>query len=271
MDSQSLHDAHALSWKGDHPRIVFLHGFSGRASDFCGVARHLSNAMYAFDLFGHGPLTARNTPFTLNAQIESLSQTVTKDDILVGYSMGGRLALEAVCRANCNPKALILVGTSAGLTGAHIRAQRRQVDADRAKFIEECGVDEFLREWARTPLISTQERAPMCLRTLMKASRKGHTASGLSTVIRTFSPGEMPDRNDDLCFVEVPTLLIAGADDEKYLAIHQVMAEKIPRSQCESVDGSGHAPHLEVPHTLAQHISTFLDRLSANDEAWRSR
>jgi 2-succinyl-6-hydroxy-2,4-cyclohexadiene-1-carboxylate synthase len=49
----------------------------------------------------------------------------------------------------------------------------------------------------------------------------------------------------------VPITLLAGERDAKYRSIAAAMAERIPHARLVTVEGAGHALHLERPDTVA--------------------
>ena len=84
------------------PRIIFLHGFLGSGGDWLPLARTLCDdyCCVMVDLPGHGKASFRETPpsdgffeQTVDALAELLRQSAFPPSYLVGYSMGGRIAL----------------------------------------------------------------------------------------------------------------------------------------------------------------------------------
>jgi pimeloyl-ACP methyl ester carboxylesterase len=57
-------------------------------------------------------------------------------------------------------------------------------------------------------------------------------------------------------------LIVCGALDAKYCAIGAEMAERIPESRLEIVEGSGHAVHLEAPERFASLVGEFVASLA---------
>jgi len=117
--------------------IIFLHGFLGTAVDWELVCSYLPDYYcIGFDLPGHG-----DTPFTENFTI----------DIpyfhLVGYSMGGRIALSYAKKHPEKIASLTLLSTHPGLKSAEEKKQRLQSDAAWADLLLKLPIDEFLLRW----------------------------------------------------------------------------------------------------------------------------
>jgi len=72
--------------------------------------------------------------------------------------------------------------------------------------------------------------------------------------------GATPPFWDRLDAISVPTLLLAGAEDERYVAYARRLARAIPQAQVEIVAGSGHAVHLEQPEATARLLVHHLSR-----------
>ena len=173
--------------------IAALHGFTGGPLDFASLGRSLGCEFKAPRLFGHGAVTlGASNPIEveLNSFWGQLDALISEVDVVLGYSMGARLAIHRMLSQNIRPrKALILVSASAGLAGEPARHARYLQDCDRALKINQLGVDEFLSDWQNTPLIRTQQVVTGRQREEMQAERRRHTASGLSAAVRCLSPG----------------------------------------------------------------------------------
>src|SRR3954468_16390548 len=114
------------------PRLVLLHGFTQTRQSWRRTAQALAGTYRAIvpDLPGHGQAATKTASFdAVTAYIRALEPSV-----LVGYSMGGRIALHAAVQLNLQP--LVLVGASPGLQDPNERAQRREADERLAQRIE---------------------------------------------------------------------------------------------------------------------------------------
>ena len=132
--------------------IVALHGFTGESADF-GLIRACLPAertLHAPDLPGHGALRHRRDfrDYSLEAHLELITQAATSPQItLLGYSLGGRLALHWAVAHPERVARLVLIGASPGLATASEREERRLADATLADFIRTRGLDAFFKYW----------------------------------------------------------------------------------------------------------------------------
>ena len=173
--------------------------------------------------------------------------------VVVGYSMGGRLALHAAIAEPARWRALVLVGVSAGIED---RKARRSADEDLAAWIERHTIEEIVERWERLPVFGTQSHA------LVEAQRPGrhsHDPADLARLLRRAGQGAMPPVWDRLPELELPVLCIAGALDEKYVAAGRRMASLLPDGAFRTIPGCGHAPQLEDPGAVAAELRAFLD------------
>lgn len=251
------------------PIIIGLHGFTGSAFDFEPLTEDLGATFIAPDLLGHGDSSAPDSPqdYELAHQLELLTQlmqlTKAPPCILLGYSMGGRLALTLAhtLRATGEIQGLILIGASPGIRSDTQREARRVQDEALAARIEREGVAAFLEEWRQKPIISTQEEIPEPWRSRMRTRKQGLTPHGLAHTLRGVGTGVMPSLWDELPALELPTLLITGERDAKFEGIAKEMAALLPQARHDSIPGAGHCAHLEAIEPTRARIRAFLQDL----------
>jgi len=227
-------------------RAVALHGFTGRPGHWRAVVDAIEPA-----LAGHSP--DRPVPAgwrfadevsRIGAEITALDQPVH----LLGYSMGGRLALAVAARF---PLArLSLVGAHPGLEEDAARAERRARDETWCSLLEERGIEAFARAWEDQPMWRSQLALPAAVRERQRAERMAHDPRQLAAALRALGLGAMPSQWADLASLSVPVDLIAGALDPIYVDLARRMAARIPRARVTVIDGAGHNVLLERPDAL---------------------
>jgi len=182
---------------------------------------------------------------------------------LVGYSQGGRIALWAACSLTERLLSLTTIGAHAGLDSDE-RARRREEDTALADRIEGEGIDWFAPYWAALPIFAgLARRGPDFLRQL-DAARRQNDAGRLAAQLRGMGAGAIQPFWDRLHRISVRTLLVAGADDERYVAFANRLHSVIRDSAVAVMPGAGHAAHLERPAAvaavLASHLSASPDK-----------
>ena len=250
------------------PPLIFLHGFLGSRQDWLPAARVFFQDHFCIlpDLPGHGenenlPL---DQPLSFHFLAEELKQFIVglriDRPVLVGYSLGGRTALNFACTYPELLRALVLESTSPGLAETKARAARAAVDDARADQIRTNGLPAFLQAWYNAGLWDSLASYPEKRSTLIE-NRGAGNANLLARAIAELSPGRMPSRWDVLPQIALPTLLLAGELDPKYTGILHKTAELIPGCQSAIVEDAGHNIHLERPEAFHQILSRFIRSL----------
>lgn len=183
---------------------------------------------------------------------------------LVGYSQGGRIALFVAAGHPERVRTLTTIGAHAGFEGD--RAERLASDLDLAGRIERDGIDWFAAYWAGLPLFAGLARRGPAFLERLDAGRRHNDPGLLAAQLRGMGAGATVPFWDRLRGVDAPALVVAGAEDERYVAFAGRLARALPRARVAIVPGAGHAVHLERPEAvaalLAQHLLTGADPAS---------
>lgn len=251
--------------------LVFLHGFTGSASNWESLFDELAllgMRMIAIDMLGHGQSSMPEQPerYTMQhcqadilATLEELG-VLPGEAILLGYSMGGRIALYTAFSHFF--RALILESASPGLEDAAEREQRRQSDAALAESIERDGVAAFIERWERLPLFTSQSNLAIETKQALHRQRLTNQTHGLANSLRGVGTGEQPALYAQLPSLAIPVLLIAGQLDTKFCTIGRQMERLLPCAALSIVPGAGHTVHLEQPALYAQLVRQFCSQQS---------
>jgi 2-succinyl-6-hydroxy-2,4-cyclohexadiene-1-carboxylate synthase len=180
-------------------------------------------------------------------------------DLLVGYSLGGRLALRAALRAPGAYRGVVLVGATAGLEEGPMRVQRAKADEKLASWMEAMPIEDIVALWERQPLFADQSEA---LVEEQRPGRLSHDPRSLALLLRTAGQGTLEPVWNELHSFELPLLAIAGARDDGYSAAAKRIASVAPNARAAIVEEAGHAPQLQQPAAVAGLITEFLERVS---------
>lgn len=249
---------HIREFAGDPPSLVALHGFTLHGGMFAGLAARIGLHLLAPDLPGHGRTTV--TPVRMATAVAALAEWLTSlpgPVPVLGYSQGGRVALQLAIGHPALVSHLILVSTSPGLDEAD-REARSKADARMADHIEKMGIDASLDEWLYNPITATTAVSEDLRRADIELRRE-NTAHGLAAALRGMGQGATPDGRAALVTLPMPIAIIAGGRDVKYTGVAGDMA----RSRGEEpiiIPGVGHNVILEDPGGLAAIVREFLQR-----------
>lgn len=250
----------------DAPPLLMLHGFLGTHTTWQPLVRGLRRHYRVMrpDLYGHGrsgvPSDKRHlVPDALAQDLLALMAAASSAPFsLVGYSMGGRIALRIAAAAPGRVARLVLVSASAGIADARARRARRRADGRLADHIEAEGLGAFLVRWDETPVLASGRPLTPAERRRLEHDRRRHRPEGISESLRLTGAGCQVDSGPLLSAWPVPTLLVAGSCDAKYAEAMSQMAKAMPEAQLAIVEGVGHRVPLEAPEQLASLVSRFL-------------
>ncbi len=233
---------------------MLLHGFTNTGASWQTVTEALGERYRPLtpDIRGHGSAAERR-PVSLDGVVDDLAALTPAVSALVGYSMGGRLALHAALALPDRVSRLVLISASPGIADPAARAQRRAADDRLADEVEAMTIDQFADRWARTPVLAGQ---PAAVQAAIGADRRRNTPAGLAAALRGLGTGALPSLWERLGELTTPVDLLVGERDAKFRAIAEAMAAALPDARVEVVAGAGHAVHLEAPAAVARIITS---------------
>jgi 2-succinyl-6-hydroxy-2,4-cyclohexadiene-1-carboxylate synthase len=254
-----------------HATLVLLHGFTGSAIGWGHIITDLAAHnlfIIALDMLGHGqadaPVDAArySIEYCQEDILAALNMLDVKrgEAILLGYSMGGRIALYSAFSGYF--RALILESASPGLATATERQQRIASDEALATRIERDGVEAFVDHWESIPLFASQRNLPLEQREELHAQRLTNRALGLANSLRGIGTGRQPELYTRLPALNIPVLLLAGELDNKFCTIAREMASQLLQAHLQIIPNAGHTTHLEQPAAFVTAVSEFCAKIS---------
>lgn len=244
--------------------MLFLHGFMGRGDDWRDVSAGLGEGFFrvAADLPGHGAsLGMPPDRYAMGGAARSVLDVLDGVGVdratVVGYSMGGRLALYLALRHPDRCAGLFLESASPGLEDAGERAARRRADGQKAARLEGGDLRGFLEDWYRQPLFAPLARDRDLLRRTIEDKMRNDPA-GLAASLRGMGTGSQPSLWAELPDLQVPALAVAGELDEKFVGVSRRMASLASAMRLTVVPEAGHNIHAEVPGAYLTLLQNFL-------------
>lgn len=255
---------YSLSGSRERQIILFLHGFLGDRADFAQVISLLSDQFYclAVDLPGHGKTRVAggdesySMPNTARAIIDLLDILNIERCFLVGYSMGGRLALYLALHFPQRFPKIVLESASPGLKTQQERDARIQHDFKLARQLETSDFSLFLSNWYNQPLFASLKNHPEFNR-IIEAKLQNNPFE-LAKSLRNLSTGCQPCLWDKLKQNTNPLLLLVGEYDRKFLSINTEMARLCEAARLQIISSCGHNIHFEDVNAFSEQIRQFL-------------
>ena len=227
---------------------MFVPGFMQRGESWLPVVEGLAGS--------YRTVPVEFATWSFDERIDELLGATPAGGAVVGYSMGGRLALHAALREPERFGALVLIGVTAGIEDPSERADRRASDESLAEWMERRSIEEVVAHWEEQPVFATQSTE---LRERQRAGRLSHDPEDLARLLRSAGQGASPPVWDRLVELRCPVLLTAGEQDRRYATAGRRMAERLPDARVKLVPDAGHAPQLEAPAEFVALLREFLD------------
>lgn len=251
--------------EADAPTMLLLHGFTGSGRNWEELASKLRGwQIVAPDLPGHGGTEAPAGAMPVVAKdLASLLDALSIDQALViGYSMGGRLALHLAVEAPERVRGLVVIGATPGLADAEARDARLAADEALAKQIES-DFDGFVRDWEALPLFASQRAMAPESQERIREIRRSHSPDALAKALRLLGTGAQPPLQARLSGLRMPVLWVVGEYDAKFRAIAQAVQPLLPAARFAILPYAGHAVHLERPSAFKTLLLSFAEKLPA--------
>ena len=201
--------------------ITALHGFLGRPADW--------------DFL-------RAAGFEVDAR--ELDDVPLSGDTILGYSMGGRIALHALLDGAKYNHAVI-VSAGLGIEGQDARAKRREADEKWARRFEHDDWETVLRDWNAQPLFGGDIRV---------RRERDYDRKRVVDALRRWSPGTLPPLAPRLHEIEIPVLWMAGERDAKYVAEGERAVKLLPDARLWICPGAAHRVPWQQPDAFVARL-----------------
>jgi 2-succinyl-6-hydroxy-2,4-cyclohexadiene-1-carboxylate synthase len=258
---------------GEGTPVTLLHGFTQAGRSWHEVIAKMPDGWkwVVPDLRGHGGTSVRpGAPHTMDACTGDLETLWDHLQIarthLVGYSMGGRLALHIAATRPERILSLLTVGAHAGLD-EDAREGRRRGDEAMAQRIENDGLEAFVNYWSSLPLFEGLERRGPSFLAQVRAERMDNRVAGLAESLRGMGAGAMRPVWDDLAHFRCPCTFVAGQLDHGYVASARRLASSVPNGRVVVLQRAGHTAHQERPDAFARLLLAHLEAASEKSAA----
>lgn len=248
----------------DQTGLFFLHGFTGSGQDWQPYTASFSQKYLCLapDLPGHGQHRGEIPDFqTTVAELKAqLLQGEVQQWILVGYSLGGRLALALAMEPDLRERLLawVLISSSPGLKTENERRERQQWEANWAERFRKADLNETFEAWYAQPLFGQLRHRPEYA--AFKSRRLENSGARLAEALLQLGSGSQPLLWQALPNVHLPGLCLCGADDPRYVGLNREMVTRLPDAEMEILPGVAHALHVEAPSETYLYLDSFVEK-----------
>ena len=256
---------YSLTGNKNQPLILLLHGFTCDSQDFDQIISLVSQSYccLAVDLPGHGKTkvigdeSCYNMLNTAQALINLLDDLQIDKCLLLGYSMGGRLALYMTLHFPDRFEKVVLESASPGLKSEKDRSHRIQSDLDIAQKLKNSNIKDFILNWYDRPLFKSLKKSPKFDQLI--ETRLANNPLELAKSLRNMGTGNQPSLWEKLTQNQIPILLLAGEDDHKFQSINAEIASLCPAANLAIIPKAGHNIHFENIDKFVEVVRQFYD------------
>lgn len=233
--------------------IWCLHGAVGAAADwfpFREAIESQGHELRAVDLWRFLDCCPRSLPATAES-LNAEAQANAGKNLLVGYSMGGRIALHALLEENSPWDAAVIISAHPGLETEAEKIARRKIDTDWSVKCLHGEWDRFLSEWQGQGIL--QDAGSLSDRTPLRLRRKEIARSFLD-----WSLGAQENLWPRLSAIKIPVLWLTGEGDEKFTTLAERAVAQMPNGRHQVIPHAGHRLPWQQPQSFRQSVLSFV-------------
>lgn len=242
--------------------MLLCHGFGGSARNFRVQARALESqfrvTLFDWPAHARSPAPEGAAAYRSDALLADLDELVRAAGaplVLGGLSLGAKLSLDYALAEPSQVRGLVL----ASYPSSGEDPKRKEWALGFADAIEADGLDKAgaIYVWGERSRFDPKGAA------WIRQGFLEHSPQGLAHILREVlavspSPRTLAPR---LRVLEVPTCIVAGADDPESLTPCRELAELLPNAELHEIDGAGHVVNLANPALFNEVLQAFLGRL----------
>jgi pimeloyl-ACP methyl ester carboxylesterase len=228
--------------------LLLTHGYSASQEMWAPNVDALAadRTVVTVDLRGHGKSDSPDDQSLYSRELSVADLLAVLDDSDIekaavgGLSLGGYLSLAFYAAHPKRVHCLLLFDTGPGFRS----------DESRAKW----------NQWADRQATKIEERGSDALANTAEVARSGVNPKGLANAARGMLVQQDGSVMASLPEVKVPTLVLVGADDERFIAAADYMAKTIPDAEKVVIPGAGHAANIDQPEAFNAAVVDYLKR-----------
>ena len=245
--------------------VLLIHGFTGSHKSFQKVSSFLSSQfkVITVDMIGHGQsMNYESKNYTFDKSINDLNKILDSLSIkkinLIGYSLGGRLAMQFALKNIAKLSSLIICSASYGIEKKEDRENRVLSDKKIVTMLENKPIETFVKYWKNLDIWDSEKNLSVERRNKINKIRLSQNKIGLALNLSYQGQGKQEFIGNKLKKIKTKSLIMYGSNDSKYKEMSKEISKEIQNSKLLMVPNSGHNIILENPIFVAQEIKKFV-------------
>jgi len=244
-------------------KLVILHGLFGMSDNWVGLAKKFAETHHVIvpDLRNHGR-SPHSPDFSLEVMVDDLDELFKKlnikEPVLLGHSMGGRLAMNYCLQKPDEVSKLIVADMS--LREGTLRPEHKAilgalslVDLSNKKSFTEI-------ERALSRFVKNKRRLQFILKNIVKTDKGFKWKLNPGALVRNIG-NVMPKLISDNRFTK-PTLFIRGGASDFILEKDEESIYKhFPKAKIVTMEGASHWLHADNPEEFARLVNGILKEI----------
>lgn len=224
--------------------IYAIHGFLGQPSDW-NMLSIKSLSVEAFVPVDLSKIKIDSTEFwEWSAEFNNLIKQDGFDRrILIGYSLGGRLAIHALIQCPSIWSSAVLISAHPGMKAQLEKQMRMEEDKQWAQRFKMEPWDRLMRAWNSREVFSGYDP-------IFERKEADYSRETLASMLNQFSLGKQEDLSSHISDLPFPILWASGAHDRRYAEISATISLKHELSKVWIVPNAGHRIPWEVPEAF---------------------
>lgn len=247
--------------------VFLLHGFLGRPADWGEVRKYISKidnvSFHAVDYMSNPLLSSVNSFNEWAKNFNQYAGSISGRRLLVGYSLGGRLALHALREHSELWDQSILISTNPGfddssageIVGFKDREQRWIKDTEWANLFKSAPWESLIRSWNAQPVFNESQAEPVRL-------EKDYERHLLELALTTWSLASQENMRSVLQELAAKIVWMTGALDQKFLGQAEALRESGYKLSYVNVDGASHRVLFDQPAFIAAEIQSWIQKFT---------
>jgi len=238
--------------------LITIHGFLGTPSDWSFLEKSFFEyTQHHLNLFNPCAFHPELGLWEAGKTTNNLGKEIPGRKILIGYSLGGRIALHALIDDPTLWDAAVIISANPGLHSEEERKQRLHCDVKWSERFKQEPWEKLIEDWNSQPVFSGSKA---------RRNEKNFSRTSLAKGLVEWSLGKQDDLMGPIHKLPIPILWITGANDNKFTSIAKVVQLSHPCSKLCVIQDAAHRVPWEQKGSFVKELRKFLEMINKKEK-----